>query len=80
VGQPSLSSDDAVVPRIDGTVSAVEIEAEAIAVAEQASSLTMSPDYFEEDTGPAPRRNGLQNGLCYSPPCSAVEKQVPYAI
>jgi len=35
-------------------VSAVEPEAEAITVAEQASSLMMSPDHLEEDTGPVP--------------------------
>jgi hypothetical protein len=61
-------------------VSAVEVEAEAITVAEEASTLILSPDHFEEDTRPAPRRNGLRNGLCYTNRCSAVEKKVLYAI
>jgi hypothetical protein len=46
------------------SVSAVVVEAEAITVAERASSLTMSPDHLEGD----------------HPHRSAVEKQVPYAI
>jgi hypothetical protein len=61
-------------------VSAVEVEAEEDTVAEQASSLTMPPDHLEEDAGRAPRRNCLQNGLCYTPCCSEIEKNVLYAI
>jgi hypothetical protein len=63
----SLCSEDVVGSGKDGivnTVSAVEVEAEAITVSEQASSLTMSPYHLEADAGPAPGRNGSQNGLC----------------
>jgi hypothetical protein len=59
---------------------AVEVEIEAITVAKQASSLTMSPDHFEDDTGPAPRRNGLRKRLCYTPRWSAVGKKVLHDI
>jgi hypothetical protein len=58
-------------------VSAVDVDAEAITVAEQASSLKMSPDHLEEDTGPAPRNRC--RALLHRR-CSAVEKQVLYAI
>jgi hypothetical protein len=68
MGQPV--SDDDVASGIDRTaltgqnsVSAVEVEAEAITVVERASSLTMSPDHL---VGEHPRS-------------SSVEKQVQYA-
>jgi hypothetical protein len=59
----SLSSEDVVVPGIYGTVnpvSAVEVEVEAITVAEKASSLTMLQDRLEDGAGAAPRRHGSQ--------------------
>jgi hypothetical protein len=58
-------------------VSAVEVDAEAITVAEQATSLTMSPDHLKEDTGPAPRN---RRRAVLHPRCSAVEKKVMNAI
>jgi hypothetical protein len=39
----------------------------------------MSPDLFEEDTGPAPRRNGFGRGTDTRPGASAMQ-QVLYAI
>jgi hypothetical protein len=50
-------------------VLAAEAQAEAITVAGQASSFTMSPDHLEEDTGPAPDSGSGRNpdiAACYA--------------
>jgi hypothetical protein len=58
-----MSSVDDVVAGIDGSEFhlGVVIEAEAITVAERASSLTMSPDHLE---GEHPRRSAVRSNSC----------------